>query len=104
MKLLTPSILVLSLVLFGCNAAQKDESAAKETKKQEETSEKNNDGSNKEKSRAKSLSHIYVPNPQVSDDTKLLNVGQTIEDSKEPKGSKQGALGFIVEKSSPDVK
>lgn len=65
---------------------------------------KNNDGSNKEKSRAKSLSHIYVPNPQVSDDTKLLNVGQTIEDSKEPKGSKQGALGFIVEKSSPDVK
>ncbi|GAA3325880.1 hypothetical protein GCM10020331_059540 [Ectobacillus funiculus] len=36
----------------------------------------------KEKNRAKSLSDIYVPNPQVSDDTKLLNVGQTIKDSK----------------------
>ncbi|WP_423800369.1 DUF4352 domain-containing protein [Neobacillus sp. SAB-20_R2A] len=82
MKLLTPIILVLSLVLFGCNAVQKDESAAKEIKKQEETSEKNNDGSNKDKNRAKSLSDVYVPNPQVSDDTKLLNVGQTIEDSK----------------------
>ncbi|MFC6603197.1 DUF4352 domain-containing protein [Ectobacillus funiculus] len=81
-KLLTPIILVLSLALFGCNAVQKDESAAKETKNQEQMSEKKNDSSNKEKNRAKSLSDIYVPNPQVSDDTKLLNVGQTIKDSK----------------------
>jgi hypothetical protein len=81
-KLLTPIILVLSFVLFGCNAVQKDESTAKETEKQEHVSEKKNDGTNKEKNRAKSLSDIYVPNPQVSDDTKLLNVGQTIKDSK----------------------
>lgn len=83
MKLLTPIILVLTVVLFGCNAVQNVESTAKATENQEHMSEKKNDvGSNKEKNRAKSLSETYVPNPQVSDDTKLLNVGQTIKDSK----------------------
>lgn len=35
-----------------------------------------------EKNRAKSLNDIYVPNPEVSDDTKLLKVGQKIKDEK----------------------
>ncbi|MEH7505635.1 DUF4352 domain-containing protein [Neobacillus drentensis] len=82
MKLLTPIILVLSVVLAGCNAVQNVEAPAKATEKQEDMSEKKNNGANKEKNRAKSLSEIYVPNPQVSDDTNLLNVGQTIKDSK----------------------
>ncbi|MGG1676280.1 DUF4352 domain-containing protein [Neobacillus sp. NRS-1170] len=82
MKLLTPIILGLSVVLSGCNAVQNIEPTAKATEKQEHVSEKKNDDTNQEKNRAKSLSDVYVPNPQVSDDTKLLNVGQTIEDSK----------------------
>ncbi|GHI00048.1 DUF4352 domain-containing protein [Neobacillus kokaensis] len=82
MKFLTPIILVLSLVLCGCNAVKEDAAAAKETNKQEQLSSKKNDESKVEKNRAKSLSDVYVPNPQVSDDTKLLHAGQTIEDSK----------------------
>ncbi|MBT2730411.1 hypothetical protein J7E63_26625 [Bacillus sp. ISL-75] len=45
-------------------------------------SENQKDRSKKEKNRAKSLSDIYIPNPQVSNDTELLQVGQTIKDSK----------------------
>jgi NAD+--asparagine ADP-ribosyltransferase len=75
MKLLMPMILVLSTILFGCNAVQNVESNAKAT-------EKKTDKSTEVKKRAKSLSDIYVPNPQVSDDRNLLNVGQTIQDSK----------------------
>lgn len=38
--------------------------------------------SNIEKNRAKSLNDVYVPNPQVSDDTNLLKVGQKLKDEK----------------------
>ncbi|PFO01380.1 hypothetical protein COJ85_16815 [Bacillus sp. AFS076308] len=82
MKILTPFILVLPLFLFGCNAVQNIEPTAKATEKQEQVSDNKKDNSNNEKSRAKTLSDIYVPNPQVSDDTNLLQVGQTIKDSK----------------------
>ncbi|PLS01169.1 DUF4352 domain-containing protein [Neobacillus cucumis] len=77
MKLLTPIILSLPLFLFGCNSVQNIEPTAKATEKQEHISEKQ-----KENNRAKSLSDIYVPNPQVSNDTELLQVGQTLKDSK----------------------
>ncbi|MEH7547494.1 MULTISPECIES: hypothetical protein [Bacillaceae] len=82
MKILTPFILVLPLFLFGCNAVQNIEPTAKATEKQEHVSDNQKDNSNNENSRAKTLSDIYVPNPQVSDDTNLLQVGQTIKDSK----------------------
>lgn len=82
MKRLTPIILVLSVILFGCNAVQNGEFTVKATEKQNHTSEKKNDSSAKEKNRAKSLSEIYVSNPQVSDDTDLLEVGQSIKDDK----------------------
>ena len=82
MKLLTPIFLSLPLFLFGCNSVQNIESTAKATEKQEHVSENQNHSTKKEKNRAKSLSDIYVPNPQVSNDTELLQVGQTIKDSK----------------------
>ncbi|MED1467096.1 DUF4352 domain-containing protein [Bacillus salipaludis] len=82
MKYLTPIILGLSFVLSGCNAVQNIDPKVKTSEKQEHVSEKKNDRTNQEKNRAKSLSDVYVPNPQVPDDTRLLNSGQTIEDSK----------------------
>ncbi|MEH7416240.1 hypothetical protein V7266_13225 [Neobacillus drentensis] len=82
MNLFKSIILVFPLFLFGCNAAQNIEPAAKATVKQEHETESQNNSSVKEDNRAKSLSDIYVPNPQVSDDTELLQVGQTIKDSK----------------------
>ncbi|WP_160719428.1 DUF4352 domain-containing protein [Bacillus sp. USDA818B3_A] len=82
MKFIKPVILVLPLFLFGCNAVQNIEPTVKATEKQEHATESKDNNSVKENNRAKSLSDIYVPNPQVSDDTELLQAGQTIKDSK----------------------
>ena len=62
-------------MLTGCNFVQKQENTAVSTENIKSTSTGLKD-------RAKSLSDIYVPNPQVSDDTKLLTKGQTIQDDK----------------------
>lgn len=80
MKVLTPIILALFLILSGCKAASTSVTSVSATEKQDHPSKQ--DRSVKEKKRAKSLADTYVPNPQVSDDTKLLNAGKTINDSK----------------------
>ncbi|MBO9128936.1 hypothetical protein [Bacillus sp. 165] len=74
-RIFFPIIVVLSIILFGCDADQEVDSTVKAT--DEHITEKKNGAV-----RAKSLSEIYVVNPQVPDDTTLLQVGQTIKDSK----------------------
>ncbi len=73
MKKLIPFIL-LSLMLSGCSLVQKEKTTA--------SAEKIKNVSTISKSRAKSLNDLYVPNPQVSDDTSLLLKGQTLKDEK----------------------
>ncbi|MFF3025257.1 DUF4352 domain-containing protein [Gottfriedia sp. NPDC057948] len=73
MKKLIPFIL-LSLMLSGCSLVQKEKTTA--------SAENVNNVSTISKSRAKSLNDVYVPNPQVSDDTSLLLKGQTLKDDK----------------------
>lgn len=73
MKKLIPFIL-LSLMLSGCSLVQKEKTTASaENIKKVSTITKN---------RAKSLDDVYVPNPQVSDDTSLRIKGQTVKDDK----------------------
>ncbi|MBM7694085.1 hypothetical protein JOC77_003529 [Peribacillus deserti] len=79
MKKIIPLLLITAL-LSACSSEQiSNPSAAKAKEKQEQTAQ---EAPSKEKNRAKSLSDIYVPNPQVTDDTKLLKAGQAIEDEK----------------------
>jgi hypothetical protein len=73
MKKLIPFIL-LSLMLSGCSLVQKEKTTA--------SAENIKNVSTTSKSRAKSLNDVYVPNPQVSDDTSLLLKGQTLKDDK----------------------
>ncbi|XRG78063.1 DUF4352 domain-containing protein [Rossellomorea sp. GAMAL-10_SWC] len=73
MKKLIPFIL-LSLMLSGCSLVQKEKTTA--------SAENIKNVSTISKSRAKSLNDVYVPNPQVSDDTNLLLKGQTLKDEK----------------------
>lgn len=73
MKKLIPFIL-LSLMLSGCSLVQKEKTTA--------SAENIKNVSTISKSRAKSLNDVYVPNPQVSEDTNLLLKGQTLKDEK----------------------
>lgn len=73
MKKLIPFIL-LSLMLSGCSFVQKEKTTA--------SAENIKKVSTITKSKAKSLNDIYVPNPQVSDDTSLRLKGQTLKDEK----------------------
>ncbi|PLT27532.1 DUF4352 domain-containing protein [Peribacillus deserti] len=73
-------LLLISALLSACSSDQTSEPSSAKAKEQQE--QKAEQAPSKEKNRAKSLSDIYVPNPQVSDDTKLLKVGQTLEDEK----------------------
>lgn len=75
MKNYIPLLLGIML-LSACNNMQK---ANDEVKTE---SQHTKIASNIEKNRAKSLSDVYVPNPQVSDDTNLLKVGQKLKDEK----------------------
>lgn len=65
------------MLLSACSDMQKVNNGEVKTESQQTKI-----ASNIEKNRAKSLSDIYVPNPQVSDDTKLLKVGQKLKDDK----------------------
>ncbi len=65
------------MLLSACSDMQKANNGDVKTESQQTKI-----ASNIEKNRAKSLSDIYVPNPQVSDDTNLLKVGQKIKDEK----------------------
>jgi Domain of unknown function (DUF4352) len=67
------SLVLICVMMSGCNVAQNTEKPNVKVENQTTANEKN---------RAKSLSDIYIPNPQVSDDTNLLKVGQTIKDDK----------------------
>lgn len=73
MKKLIPFIL-LSFMLSGCSFVHKEKTtvSAENIKKVSTVS----------KNRAKSLNDVYIPNPQVSDDTGLLLKGQTLKDEK----------------------
>ncbi|MEE6453071.1 DUF4352 domain-containing protein [Gottfriedia acidiceleris] len=73
MKKLIPFIL-LSLMLTGCSLVQEEKTTA--------STENIKKVSTLSKSRAKSLDDLYVPNPQVSDDTSLLLKGETLKDEK----------------------
>jgi len=73
MKKLIPFIL-LSLMLSGCSLVQKEKTTA--------SAENIKKVSTISKSRAKSLNDVYVPNPQISDDTSLLLKGQKLKDVK----------------------
>ncbi|MFF2879429.1 DUF4352 domain-containing protein [Gottfriedia sp. NPDC057991] len=73
MKKLIPFIL-LSLMLSGCSLDQKEKTTV--------SAENIKKVSTITKSKAKSLNDIYVPNPQVSDDTRLRLKGQTLKDEK----------------------
>jgi Domain of unknown function (DUF4352) len=75
MKILIPLFLV-SAILSGCSYVQD----TKEIKVKTEVDHKT--VVNTEQNRAKSLTDVYVPNPQVPDDSKLLKVGQTLSDDK----------------------
>lgn len=65
------------MLLSACSDMQKVNNGEVKTESQQTKI-----ASNIEKNRAKSLSDIYVPNPQVSNDTKLLKVGQKLKDDK----------------------
>ncbi|WP_409291680.1 DUF4352 domain-containing protein [Peribacillus sp. SCS-37] len=70
-------LLISSSLLAGCSTNQEKTPNVSAKEKQEQTEKKE-----PEESRAKSLNDIYVPNPQVPDDTSLLSKGQTISDEK----------------------
>jgi hypothetical protein len=67
-------LLILTVLLFGCtnNGSEKNEKPNDETREKTTETEKNK-AENKD---------VHVPNPQVSDDQNLKEIGQTINDSK----------------------
>ncbi|WP_409294881.1 DUF4352 domain-containing protein [Peribacillus sp. SCS-26] len=70
-------LLISSSLLAGCSLDKEKTLDASAKEKQEQTEKKVSS-----KDRAKSLNDVYVPNPQVPDDTSLLKKGQTISDEK----------------------
>jgi len=75
MKKMIPIFLAFT-ILSGCNLVQ---DADKQLVK---TGHTQTDKATTNQHKAKSLSDIYVPNPQVTDDTKLLKIGQILKDDK----------------------
>ncbi|XJZ25691.1 DUF4352 domain-containing protein [Bacillota bacterium Lsc_1132] len=79
MKIFIPFVMILSL-LAGCNSAKPFDS--EKVKAKETETKKDEGGSVKQKNKAKSLTDVYVPNPQVPNDTSLLQVGKSVKDDK----------------------
>lgn len=75
MKKLLPLLLIPAL-LMGCSSEQSSVKTAKAENEPKQASPK------EEKQRAKSLEDVYVPNPQVPDDTNLVKVGESLKDEK----------------------
>lgn len=75
MKILIPLFLV-SAILSGCSFVQETREIKVKTEVDHKTAV------NTDQNRAKSLTDVSVPNPQVPDDTNLLKVAQTISDDK----------------------
>ncbi|MGG5254112.1 hypothetical protein ACQYAD_11515 [Neobacillus sp. SM06] len=79
MKKFIPIVMTLSLIA-GCSSAKPFDS--EKVKAKETETNKDVGGSVKPKNKAKSLTDVYVPNPQVPNDTNLLQVGKSVKDDK----------------------
>lgn len=81
------SILFLATMLIGCSANAAPENnetnRASETETKNNTNEKNAEATKqKDSEQAENQTVEYQPNPQVTDDRSLLEVGQSYEDDK----------------------
>ncbi|WP_409300635.1 DUF4352 domain-containing protein [Peribacillus sp. SCS-155] len=67
-------MIMFTLALAGCSAGNASEKPVEEQKASAEEKQ--------EKTKPKTKEDVYVPNPQVTDDIKLVKVGETVTDAK----------------------